>query len=179
MLDASSPQLPFGGEPRWSLSPQRYTQVLWIYMVIVFGHWVEHLAQIYQIYAMGWMPAKAGGFLGYLFPAINSSEVLHFTYNSLLLAGLTLLLPGMTGRARRSWIMAAAAQSWHWFEHFLLQIQWLTGIYLYGGPKQASVLEYWFPRPELHFVYNLIVFVPMMVALFHFMRQLQGSGARD
>ena len=62
---------------------------------------------------------------------------------------------------------ALIAQIWHFFEHVLLQAQWLAGVYLFGAAQQISIGQLWFPRPELHFVYNLIVFVPLVIAMIH------------
>jgi hypothetical protein len=142
-----------------------HARMLWLYMVIVLGHWLEHLTQIYQVYVWGWMPQEAQGVLGVWFPALASSEVLHFTYNLFLWGGLLLLRPGFHGRARTSWNIALVAQSWHFFEHFLLQVQWLTGMYLFGAAQQISIGQLWFPRVELHFAYNLIVFIPMVIGM--------------
>lgn len=147
------------------ISGPLHERILWLFMIIVLGHWIEHVSQIYQVYVMGWLPADAGGALGLWFPSINKSEVLHFTYNGALWGGLLILRFGFRGRSRSWWNAALIAQSWHFFEHFLLQVQWLTGIYLFGASKQISILELWFPRMELHFAYNLIVFVPMVIAM--------------
>ena len=43
------------------------------FMAIVLGHWGEHLVQAYQIYVMGWPPAKAGGMLGLWYPGLIKS----------------------------------------------------------------------------------------------------------
>jgi hypothetical protein len=143
-----------------------HQRVLWLFMIIVLGHWLEHISQLYQMYVLGWLPKAAGGALGLWFPALTSSETLHFGYNLLLWVGILLLRPGFSGSARRWWTVALVAQSWHFFEHFLLQVQWLTGFYLFGAAKQTGIGELWFPRPELHFAYNLIVFVPLVIAMF-------------
>lgn len=140
---------------------------LWLFMAIVFLHWVEHLAQVYQVYLLGWLPSEAGGFLGLYLPQLAQSEVLHTLYNTSILVPMLLLLPAFVGRARRWWLLATAIQSWHFFEHALLQIQWLTGIFLFDAPQQTSILQLWFPRVELHFFYNLAVFLPLVVGLFY------------
>ncbi len=148
-----------------------HQQALWLFMVIVLGHWSEHLVQIYQIYGMGWLPKAAGGVIGLWFPQLVTSEVLHFTYNLFLWGGILLLRPGFQGQARRWWNGALITQSWHFFEHILLQVQWLTGSYLFGAAKQISIGELWFPRVELHFMYNLIVFVPLMIGVVVYFKQ--------
>lgn len=146
-----------------------HERALCLYMVIVFGHWLEHLTQVYQVYIWGWLPKEAGGVLGLWFPQLAEAEVLHFTYNFLLWAGILLLRPGFRGRGRKWWTVALGAQSWHFFEHILLQVQWLTGIYLFGATQQISIGQVWVPRVELHFIYNLIVFVPLVLGMiYHF-----------
>jgi hypothetical protein len=152
---------------------------LWLYMAIVLGHWLEHLIQVYQVYVLGWMPAAAGGVLGLWFPSLAESEVLHFTYNLLLFSGILLLRPGFAGRSRRWWNVAMAAQGWHFFEHLLLQVQWLVGIYLFGASQQVSIGQLWLPRVELHFLYNLIVFVPLMVGMIYHFHPPAGDVPQD
>ena len=144
---------------------------LWLYMVVVFGHWLEHIAQAYQVFVLNWAPADAGGVLGLWFPRLAQSEVLHFVYNLLLLAGLWLLRDGFRGRDRFWWDVAFVAQGWHFFEHVLLQVQWLSGVYLFGAEQQTGILQLWIPRVELHLIYNSAAFLPMMLAMYlHFRR---------
>ena len=90
--------------------------------------------------------------MGEWFPGLAASEVLHMGYNSLQLTGLILLLPGFKGRARRWWTLALVFQSWHFLEHVLLQVQFLTGYYLFNDVKQTSLLEVFLPaaRVALH-----------------------------
>ena len=142
----------------------RHARALALYLALVALHFAEHIAQLAQVYFFGWSPRAAGGLLGEWFPGLASSEWLHTGYNSLQLTGLILLLPGFRGRARFWWATALAFQSWHFLEHTLLQAQYLTGTYLFGATVQTSVLESLFPRLELHFVYNLLVLIPLIVA---------------
>ena len=169
-LSASRPSWRFPIRPLQSISLPHVAQV-WLYMIIVFGHFSEHAIQIYQIYGMGWIPKEAGGILGLWLPALAQAEVLHFVYNSFQLAGLVLLLAGITGSARGWWKVAVAAQSWHFFEHFLLQVQWLAGLYLFGAAEQMSIGQLFLPRAELHFLYNFVVFVPTMIGTMLYFRQ--------
>lgn len=143
-----------------------HRRALSAYMVVVFGHWAEHIAQAYQVFVLEWNRPDAGGVLGLWLPQLASSEVLHFVYNLGLLLGLVCLRAGFHSRARAWWTAALAIQAWHFFEHLLLQAQWLTGFYLFGASQQTSLLQLWVPRVELHFLYNSVVFVPMLVALF-------------
>jgi hypothetical protein len=147
-----------------------HRRALSLYMLIVFGHWAEHIAQAYQLFILGWARPQSGGVLGLWFPELAASEVLHFVYNLSLLAGLALLAPGFRGHARTGWLVATALQGWHFFEHFLLQVQWLTGFYLFGAAQQTSILQLWIPRIELHLFYNTLVFLPMLAAMILYSR---------
>lgn len=142
-------------------------RVLLLYLAIVLGHWSEHLAQVYQVYILGWVPAKAGGILGLYFPILAQSEVLHIVYNGSMWLGLVLLLRGMSDPARKWWLVTLVLQSWHLFEHILLQYQYLTGNFFFGATVQTGIGQLLVPRVELHFLYNLIVFIPMMVAYYY------------
>lgn len=157
-----------------TLNGTHHPQALALYLLVVAGHFSEHLIQLYQVFALGWARPQAGGLLGLQFPALAANEVLHMSYNSLQLTGLLLLLPGFLaagGAARRWWAVAIAFQGWHWLEHAFLQVQVLTGHYFYGAIKQMSVLERFFPRVELHFAYNLLVLVPTLIAVVLYVRQ--------
>jgi hypothetical protein len=134
-------------------------------MVIVFGHWSEHLAQVYQVYVLGWLPQDACGVLGLWYPLLAQSEVLHIAYNGSMWLGLLLLLPGMK-QARGWWKVALVLQSWHLFEHFLLQYQYLTKQFFFQATVQTSIGQLLIPRVELHFFYNLMVFIPLVIAYY-------------
>ena len=144
---------------------------LWLFLIIVFGHWSEHFVQIYQIYVLGWLPKDAGGILGLWYPFLAQSEILHIVYNGATWIGRFMLLPGLTGRVRTFWKWTIAFASWHLFEHLLLQYQYLTGNFFFGATVQTGIGQLWFPRPELHFVYNLMVFIPMVFAYYYYFKQ--------
>jgi hypothetical protein len=153
------------------LNSTLHERALRLYMLVVFAHWLEHLVQIYQIYFLYWSPGQAGGLLGLWFPLLVKTEILHFLYALFMLGGLVLLHPGLAGRSRRYWTLALAVQSWHFFEHALLQMQWLTGYYLFGAAQPTSVIQLWIPRAELHLVYNLVVFIPMLLSVYYHIYQ--------
>ncbi|MBI3300103.1 MAG: hypothetical protein HYZ75_18200 [Elusimicrobia bacterium] len=136
------------------------------FMFIVLAHWAEHLTQAWQVYALHWPRPKAGGMLGLWFPWMITSEVLHYGYALVMLAGLWLLKPGFTGRSKAWWTAALYIQFWHHIEHGLLQGQAIAGQNLLGSPVPLSVLQLWIPRVELHLFYNAVVFVPMLVAMY-------------
>jgi len=140
------------------------------FMVIVLAHWAEHLLQAFQIYGLGWRVPEARGFVGYFFPVLISSELLHYGYAVVMLVGLWTLRPGFTGREdHRWWTIALGIQFFHHIEHFLLLGQYWTGHNLGGAPVPTSLIQFWVPRVELHLFYNTIVFIPMAVAMYYHM----------
>jgi hypothetical protein len=152
------------------LNGSLHAPALWIFMLIIVAHWMEHVLQIYQIYGLGWAPRDAGGILGVIFPQLVESEVLHFVYDFIQWAGIVVLVTGFHGRARSLWTVAMVAQTWHYIEHVLLMGQYLTGYFFFGAAMQTSILQYWFPRAELHFAYNLLVFIPMVIAVHYYVQ---------
>lgn len=136
-----------------------------LFLAIVLAHWVEHLAQAAQIWALGWTRPEAKGVLGLWFPWLVTSEWLHYAYAVAMLAAFVLLRPGVTGRARFWWDVALAIQAWHHFEHFLLLLQAWTAQPLFGKPVPTSIAQLVLPRVELHLLYNGIVFLPMLAGM--------------
>jgi hypothetical protein len=157
------------------LNGRYHAPALWIFMLIIVAHWLEHVLQIYQIYGLGWAPATAGGLLGVIYPQLVESEILHFVYDFIQWSGIIVLRPGFHGRARTLWTVAMVIQTWHYIEHVLLMGQYLTGHYLFGAAHQISIGQLWFPRAELHFFYNLFVFVPMVIAVHYYLKSQMES----
>lgn len=151
------------------LNQEWHKRALEVFMVIVLGHWAEHLAQAYQIYVLKWPVPKALGVLGLWQPWLVKTEVLHYAYALVMLIGIWLLWPGFTGRARTWWTVALVIQFWHHIEHALLQAQAIAGENLFHRPVPTSILQLWVPRVELHLFYNTIVFIPMLVAMYYHM----------
>ncbi len=154
---------------RARLNTAWHERALQLFMVIVLAHWAEHLTQAFQIYALGWAPPAARGVLGLWYPWLVKSEVLHYGYAIVMLFGLWLLWPGFIGTSRTWWTAALGIQFWHHIEHGLLQMQAITGHNLFGSPVPTSIAQLWIPRVELHLIYNTIVFIPMVVAMYYHM----------
>lgn len=136
------------------------------FMFIVVAHLAEHIVQAYQVYALGWPTQQSRGMLGQWFPWLVHAEILHYAYAVIMLAGIWLLLPGFVGRARTWWFVALAIQFWHHIEHALLQGQAIAGHNLFGSSVPVSIVQLWIPRVELHLLYNSLVFVPMLIAVY-------------
>ena len=145
----------------------RYHKVgLWIFMGITIAHWVEHILQAIQVYALGWERPAARGGLGLVFPWLATSEVLHYWYAIVMLAGLLILAPGFVGTARKWWYLALGIQFWHHIEHALLLGQATVHSNLFGAEVPTSIAQLVIPRVELHLLYNALVFVPMLIAMY-------------
>lgn len=148
------------------------------FMVVVLAHWAEHLAQAFQIYALGWPVPSARGVLGLWYPWLVKSEVLHYGYAAVMLLGIWLLWPGFSGASRPWWTASLAIQFWHHIEHGLLQLQALTGHNLFGAPVPTSLAQLWIPRVELHLIYNTLVFIPMIVGMYYHLFPPAGEAPR-
>lgn len=135
------------------------------FLVVVLGHWAEHVFQAIQIYVLGWPAERALGALGIVAPALVRSEWLHWGFNLTVLAGLAFLLPNFTDRARVWWSAALIAQGWHFFEHALLLGQAWTGLHLFGGVAPTSIAQLVIPRVELHLLYNGVVTALLLAGL--------------
>jgi hypothetical protein len=159
-----------GGSIVELLNTRYHKQALLAYLAIVLAHWVEHLAQAFQIFVLGWERPAAGGFLGLIFPWLVTSESLHYFYAIVMLIGLLLLRPGFVGAARRWWDAALVIQFWHHVEHALLLGQAIAGTTLFGADKPTSIVQLIVPRVELHLIYNALVFAPMVVAMYLHLR---------
>lgn len=148
---------------------------LWLglFMVVVIGHWAEHIAQALQIYVGGWPRPEANGVLGLVWPWLITSELMHYGYAVVMLVGLAALRQGFGSSSRSWWSAALYLQAWHHVEHFLLLVQSSTGSFLLDAGVPTSIAQLIVPRVELHLFYNAVVFAPMVVAVVLHMRRAQ------
>jgi hypothetical protein len=128
-------------------------------------HMVEHSVQVGQLLAHDGALAKSHGIFGQL-----DFELVHFLTDTTLWISLGLLV--IIFRARNLWLCVAfAAASLHQVEHFYLF--WLyhadNNLYLAGGVAgimgKDGLVGSPLDRPYLHYTYNFIVFVPMVIAV--------------
>lgn len=151
------------------LNRERHELALQIFMGIVLLHWGEHLFQAYQVYALGWPVPQSKGMLGMWFPTLVTTEILHYGYALIMIVGIWVLRKGFVGRTYTWWMVGFWIQFWHHIEHALLQGQVIAGANLFGSPVPVSIAQLWIPRVELHLIYNTLVFVPMVVAMYYHM----------
>lgn len=157
------------------LNSRWHERALQIFMLIILGHWAEHLFQAYQIYVMGWPRPKALGMLGLVYPWLVQTESLHYGYALVMLIGIWVLRSGFTGKARTWWTVALVIQFWHHIEHALLISQVIFQHNLFHSPVPVSILQLVFPRVELHLFYNTVVFIPMVIGMYYHMFPPQGE----
>jgi len=138
------------------------------FAVVVLLHWAEHIVQAFQIWVLHYKKPAALGLIGAQWPWLIKSEWLHYGFALVMLVGLAVLFRGFTGRARIFWGIALAIQVWHFIEHQILFLQAQTHQYWFGAKVPTSVLQSVWPmdRPEIHLVYNTLVTIPMIVALY-------------
>jgi hypothetical protein len=161
------------------LNAEWHERALLAFGAVVLFHWAEHIVQAFQIWVLGYKKPAARGVLGSVWPWLVTSEWLHYGFAVVMVAGLGLLLRGFSGRARAFWMVAFGIQIWHLVEHQLLFIQAQTGTTWWGAKVPTSVLQLAWPmaRPEIHLFYNMVVTVPMLVALwFHMYPPLHERG---
>jgi hypothetical protein len=148
---------------------------LWVYAAIVLLHWLEHLAQAYQIWMLDLPRPESLGAVGAVLPWLVESETMHFGFALFMLGGLIILAPAFSGAAAKWWYASLAIQTWHFVEHALLQGQVGVGSNLFHSDVPMSVFQQWIPRAELHLLYNLLVFIPMVVAMVLHTRPPKGA----
>ena len=157
------------------LNTRWHERALQLFMGIVLFHWVEHIVQAYQVFVLHWPRPMAMGLLGMYYPWLMRTETLHYSFAVVMLAGLWVLRKGFTGRSHTWWMVAFWIQFWHHIEHGLLFYQALSHHYLFGGKVPTSIGQIWIPRIELHLIYNTLVFIPMMVAMYYHIRPPAGE----
>lgn len=135
-----------------------------LFMAIVVLHFVEHIAQLVELYVLKMPRTDSLGLLGAFYPYLMHSEWLHYLHALFMLAGLYYFRNDATSFSW--WRTTLTLQQYHHLEHLILLIQALVGINLFNGTKPTSIGQIWFPRLELHFAYNLMVLIPMLMAFY-------------
>jgi len=125
------------------------------------AHLLEHVAQMVQIHVLHLSGANAQGIVGQL-----NIEWVHFSWNALVLVALLVLLPRFP---TNPWLIAVTPlAAWHFVEHSVMIATYLqTGVSGTPGLLSSGGLLFGglpIPRPDLHFLYNLVETIPLLVA---------------
>ena len=150
-----------------SLNTRWHKVALRAFMVIVLLHWAEHIVQGYQFYVLHWPRPMSMGLMGMVYPWLMKTETLHYGFALVMVIGLWVLRKGFTGTSYKWWMASFWLQFFHHIEHLILFIQANTHHYWFGGSVPTSIGQIWIPRIELHLIYNTLVFIPMVVAMYY------------
>jgi hypothetical protein len=132
------------------------------------GHFGEHVAQMAQIHWLNAAPPTAHGAVGAL-----DIEWVHFIWNGWVLMGVGMLLFHFR---RNPWLWASLPIAvWHLAEHLAIMVDfWDTGkagdpgLLAMGGALGGGT---GLIRPDLHFVYNVLMTAPLFIALVYQLRK--------
>src|SRR5579859_6533765 len=91
-----------------------------IFLGLMTAHWLEHVFQAYQVYAMHLPRHCALGMLGMKFPWLVKTESLHFLFAILTTAFLIGMRESFEGWTYFLWDVALSLSLWHLLEHSLL-----------------------------------------------------------
>lgn len=147
--------------------------------VLQVGHLSEHAAQVFQLAVLGWpltCPPPPGvdaacGVFGFL-----DLETIHFVWDTGVWLGTLALV--YTFGTRNPWLMLSlAAATAHEVEHMFIFYAYVFNYPFYenGGKNGVFGTGGYIPllwRPLLHFGYNTLVVVPLVIALFYQLRKV-------
>jgi hypothetical protein len=159
----------FTFEAQWCYKHFKWYTIFYMTVLMQGGHFVEHIAQIIQIYVLNYPPEHAHGIFGAL-----DTEWIHFLWNITLLI-FNILLIKKFPKNIFLWINAVAVL-WHQFEHtYIMWVYLTTGVS--GDPgllSQGGLILGGLPyiRADIHFVYNILETLPLTIA---FILQLRSS----
>ena len=141
-------------------------------------HMVEHSTQLGQLATTNGSLAASHGAIGQL-----DFETVHAVTDTTLWICLGLLLISFKGRNAWLWVAFAAA-SFHEIEHIYLFTLYTAehAVYLSGGAAgilgDHGLIGTPLDRPYLHYTYNFIVFMPMLVAFWDEARRVDRVRSR-
>ncbi len=161
-----APVMPLvASEARYKHSRDAIFAAFGLLVILQMLHMVEHSTQIGQLLVTSGDLSRSHGVLGQL-----DFELVHFVTDTTLwivLGALTIIF-----RGRNLWLWVAfAAAALHQVEHFYLFWLHITdnAFYLAGGVAgimgNHGLIGSPLDRPYLHYTYNFIVFVPMVIAV--------------
>jgi len=136
------------------------------------AHVLEHVAQMVQIHLLGLSGIQAGGILGML-----NIEWVHFTWNSWVLI-CAVLLVFLFPKNPWLWVLLVISV-WHEIEHVSIMSVFLRtghpgapGLLARGGAIGGGLP---LSRPDLHFFYNLLEELVLIIAYLYQIRRLPVS----
>lgn len=168
-LAVVAPWIPFIAiEIAWTFRHYNWLALFYLLVITQLGHLGEHVAQEYQLHVLQWPASQAHGVFGSL-----DIEWVHFIWNLWVIAAVLVL---MCFFPRNPWLwITAVLAGWHEIEHsFILTVYLRSGMVgtpglLAAGGAIGGGLP--LSRPDLHFLYNLIETLPLVVAFGYQLRR--------
>ncbi len=149
-------------ETAWLYRHYGWFFLFWVLVVTQVGHFVEHIAQMIQIHLVGQTAKEAHGIFGQL-----DIEWVHFIWNSWVVLAAAWLLAIRFWRNPWLWATVVIA-TWHAAEHVVVFRAYLEtgragdpGLLAKGGRIGGGLPIL---RPDLHFFYNFVETVPLVIA---------------
>jgi hypothetical protein len=167
------PWLPvFFVEEIWRYEQYGFYSIFVAIAVLQTGHLAEHSVQVLQLYMHHGDLARSHGVFGQL-----DFETVHFYWDTAIWAGACMLVYRYRDN-RWLWISWAFA-SIHEVEHIYLY--WVNKIHfafyarggIFGILGKGGLIGSPLARPYLHFVYNFLVVVPMLVGFWDQTREIE------
>lgn len=150
-------------ETAWKYEHYGLWALFGVIVLLQVGHMGEHTVQVTQLLLYGGHLAQAHGVFGQL-----DFETVHFFWDSAIWLSLCFLLTRFPAN-RWLWVAFVAA-SLHQVEHLYLFWVYSAHPFLYVHGGLAGIMGYGgligspLARPYLHFTYNFLVVVPMVLA---------------
>lgn len=156
----------FVSEATWKYRHYAWFALYEILVVTQGLHFIEHIAQILQIYVLGVPRADAHGIFGNL-----DAEYVHFFFDTFLTVGVIILL--FRFRKNKALWVSLVIGLWHTAEHWYITYYYVFDNAFYKAHAKNGLLAQggllWpnspLPRAELHFLYNLIFTIPLIWGL--------------
>ena len=151
-------------ESRFKFSVNAVFASFGLLVILQILHMVEHTTQVVQLAVTGGTLADSHGVIGQL-----DFETVHFFADTALWLSLGLLAVMFRGRNAWLWVAFVAA-SLHEVEHLYLFWMYVFEHTLYLSGGAAGIMGHYgligspLDRPYLHYTYNFIVFVPLLLA---------------
>jgi hypothetical protein len=151
-------------EAAWKYENYGTYMLLGVFVILQIGHLGEHTAQVLQLWVADGDLSAAHGVFGAL-----DRELVHFVWDSFVWIGLLWAVYQFGVRNKWLWVSLVAA-SFHEVEHiFLFYLdRFHTPFYEAGGTTgllaKGGMIGSPFARPYLHYIYNFVVVVPLIIA---------------
>jgi hypothetical protein len=165
-------------EARWKFATYGVFTAFLLLVLMQVLHMGEHTMQVAQLATSNGDLASSHGVFGQL-----DFELVHFVTDTTLWFSLGFLL--IIYRGQNAWLWVAfAAASLHQVEHFYLFFIYYfhEGFYMAGGfagiMGENGIIGSPLDRPYLHFSYNFIIVVPMVIALWDEARRVDAGVPR-